>query len=155
MIRLHFLFGEDIIYEGDHEDVVSIRAIIRRHLGLVCEERYVIQLLTDELDPSVRYVLVEDRAILDHPFNVGSLPCYVTKERPRCTIWIDPPEKTKTSYIGSFYTEYFQFYVNNGSFYTVKYWKLFNNMELLYPTPLAQARYDYLLSCHLSPAYTE
>ena len=158
MLRLHFLFGDDVFYHGPVESVESVESVIRIHLGLVEEERYVIRLLTDEQDPSVRYVLVEDRVISDAIFDSKCLPCYVTKERPRCTVWIDPPLKphSNSSYISIFYTEYFQFYVNDGSFYTVKYWKSFDDIDLLYPTPLVRARYDYLLSCRSTiPSYTE
>ena len=73
MIRFHFLFGEDLWYDGP-ADEEAMKAQVRVHLGL-SEDRYVIQLLRDEQDPPVRYVLVEDLAIKDQPFDVASLPC--------------------------------------------------------------------------------
>ncbi len=144
MIRLHFLFGDDIWYDGPPEEN-SMKALVRSHLQLE-EDRYVIRFLHDEQDPLVRYVLVEDLAITDPPFDVDSLPCYVTAERPRCTIWIDPPDD-----VMPFYTEYYQFYLNDGLHRNSRYWKPFEGIELHCRTALAEARYHYLAHLYRDP----
>ena len=151
MLRLHFLFGNDVIYDGPVEDTDSIQQFILDTLGLAGKDRYIVCLFTDEHDPLLRHIYIEDRAISETPFDVGTLPCYVTKESPRCTIWINPPNKSEDSQYGlnTYYTEYYQYYsfstLTGSSHHTVKYWRTFDYIELLRPTPLAVARYKYLL----------
>jgi hypothetical protein len=148
MIRLHFLFGPDIQYDGPVEDVSAMDRLIREHLGLVGDDRYAIQLLRDEADPSVRYVLVEDRAVSHEPFFPRTLPCYLTQAIPRRTIWIDPPMTADGSPWETHYIEYYQFWNNDGTVHTVQYWKPFEMLEMHHPTLLAMARYEYLRSCY-------
>lgn len=147
-LRLHFLFGEDCWYDGPEEDIPRIEQQIKEHIGLIGEGRYTIRLLTDEKDPLLRHVYVEDLATIDGSIDITTIPCHVTQEIPRCTVWIDPPSKEGSLPFIQHYTEYFQFYLNNGMYYNVRYWKTFDQIELHRPTPLASHRYEYL-SCLL------
>ena len=154
MLYLHFLCGDSIYCDPSlKEDPAGIELLAREHLGVEDKDRYSVQLLSDEDDPLRIHVYVEDLAAQDRYMDMDKFPSWVSRELPRRTVWINPPnmdEKLGTERScpwNTHYTEYYQVYHPNyekNNFYTVKYWKQFEDIELYDPTGLALARYHYL-----------
>lgn len=152
MLWLHFLVGDRVPFEGKWEDQEEMKEVIRTHLGVVDRDRYEIYQQREEEDPTVVRVWVEDRATWDRHLYID-FPRVVCAERPRRTVWINPPSGEKTTGFApsrpwdSHYTEQIQVYhpqFEEKKLFTIKYWKTLEEAEMCDPTPLAKARYLYL-----------
>jgi hypothetical protein len=147
---------------------------IRAHLGLEEDPvRYGIRLLPDPDEPATQWVIVDDRIQSIDFSGIKKFPSYVSKEIPKRTVWINPPiEKdedkdenkdenkdeegdgasrafTKKKYYpwNACYMEYFQLYCPEHpeqQTLTIRYWKTFEQLEMIHPTDLANARYEWL-----------
>lgn len=152
MICLTFFVGDPISFDGEWEDREGMEDCIRAHLGIEDRDRYEVHCKPDEIDPTIGRVWVEDRVSWDQ-YDVETLPRYVSPERPRRTVWVNPPSEAerlgdeKSCPWNTHYIEYIQVYhvlFEEKKMYMVKYWKRYEEVEMYDPTPLARARYAYL-----------
>lgn len=157
MLCLHFLIGDCVWFDGEIEEKERMDTVIREHLGVTDTVRYIIHRIVDEEDPKLIHVWVEDRVISTNYDNANHFPRSVSEERPRRTVWVNPPTEEsgdeKRPYPwNTHYTEYFQVFYNgfeqNGVYniYTVKYWERIDDLEMYDPTELAVARKEHLQS---------
>jgi len=165
MITLRFLFAEPLCVEESVEEK-ALFPLIRSHLGLEDDPvRYGIRLLPDPDEPATQWVIVDDRIQSTGFSGIKKFPSYVSKEIPKRTVWINPPmeedeedEEDEDDGTGGFtkkkyypwnacYTEYFQLYYPEHpeqQTFTIRYWKTFEQLEMIQPTDLAKARYEWL-----------
>ena len=149
---LHFFMGDSIWFDGEWEEKERMEQIVISHLNLSQSTHYLIHRIRDNDDPSVVHIWVDDRVGCTSYDNVQPLPCCVSEEQSRRTVWIDPPLKGKDGNTlpypwNAHYVEYYQIYHKDVTpLYTVKYWESMEMVEMYDPTDLAVARLAYLRS---------